>query len=218
MNNAFDTRLFSGAGGLAFLVASVVSWPALAAEPEEAQLLGNVRQLTFEGRRAGEGYFSRDGSLMVFQSEREPGNPFYQIYLMDLDTGDTQRLSTGVGKTTCAWVHPGGEKALFASAHEDPEALAKQREELEKRAAGKDRRYAWSFDPYYDIFEVPAEGGEPVNLTDAFGYDAEGSWSPDGEHILFASNRRAYAEPLSEKEKEILSRDPSYFMDLYIMR
>ncbi len=218
MDNAFDTRLFNGAAGLAFLIASVMSWPAAAAEPEEAQLLGNVRQLTFEGRRAGEGYFSRDGSLMAFQSEREPGNPFYQIYLMDLDTGDTRRLSTGVGKTTCAWVHPGGERALFASTHRDPDALAKQREELEKRAAGKDRRYAWSFDPYYDIFEVPTEGGEPVNLTNAMGYDAEGSWSPDGEHILFASNRRAYAGPLSEKEQEILSRDESYFMDLYIMR
>ena len=218
VDNAFDTRLFNGAGGLAFLIASVVSWPAPAAEPEEAQLLVNVRQMTFEGRRAGEGYFSRDGSLMVFQSEREPGNPFYQIYLMDLDTGDTRRLSTGVGKTTCGWVHPGGEKALFASTHADPEAPAKQREELEKRATGKDRRYAWSFDPQYDIFEVPVAGGEPVNLTNALGYDAEGSWSPDGEQILFASNRHAYAAPLSEKEQEILSRDESYFMDLYIMR
>ena len=218
MDNAFDTRLFNSAGGLAFLIASVVSWPAPAAEPEEAQLLVNVRQLTFEGRRAGEGYFSRDGSLMVFQSEREPGNPFYQIYLMDLDTGDTRRLSTGVGKTTCAWVHPGGEKALFASTHADPKAPAKQREELEKRAAGKDRRYAWSFDTQYDIFEVPIEGGEPVNLTNALGYDAEGSWSPDGEQILFASNRHAYAGPMSEKEQEILERDESYFMDLYIMR
>jgi Tol biopolymer transport system component len=218
VDSALGKRLLNGAGALAFLISAVAPWPTLAAAPEEARLVGNVRQLTFEGRRAGEGYFSRDGSLMVFQSEREPGNPFYQIYLMDLDTGDTRRLSTGVGKTTCAWVHPDGGKALFASAHLDPEARAKQREELEKRAAGKDRRYAWSFDPYYDIFEVPAEGGEPVNLTDAFGYDAEGSWSPDGEHILFASNRRAYAEPLSEKEQEILSRDPSYFMDLYIMR
>jgi Tol biopolymer transport system component len=218
VDNIFSARQFSGAGGLAFLIAFFVSSPALTAEPEEAQLLSNIRQLTFEGRRAGEGYFSRDGSLMIFQSEREPGNPFYQIYLMDLETGDTRRLSPGTGKTTCAWVHPGGDKALFASTHRDPEALAKQREELEKRAAGTGRRYAWSFDPHYDIFEVPVTGGPPVKLTDALGYDAEGSWSPDGEHILFASNRHAYAGPLSENEQEILSRDPSYFMDLYIMR
>jgi len=218
VDNAFSPRLFSGAGGLAFLIASVVSSPALTAEPEEARLLSSVRQLTFEGRRAGEGYFSRDGAQMVFQSEREPGNPFYQIYLMDLETGDTRRLSTGVGKTTCAWIHPGGDKTLFASTHRDPDALSKQREELEERAAGTGRRYAWSFDPHYDIFEVPLAGGEPVKLTDAYGYDAEGSWSPDGEHILFASNRHAYAGPLSESEQEILERDPSYFMDLYIMR
>ena len=130
VDNAFSPRLFSGAGGLAFLIASVVSSPALTAEPEEARLLSSVRQLTFEGRRAGEGYFSRDGAQMVFQSEREPGNPFYQIYLMDLETGDTRRLSPGTGKTTCAWIHPGGDKALFASTHRDPDALSKQREEL----------------------------------------------------------------------------------------
>lgn len=190
----------------------------LAAETEEARLLSDVRQLTFEGRRAGEGYFSSDGTQMIFQSEREPENPFYQIYLMDLETGDTRRISTGVGKTTCAWIHPSGEKLLFASSHLDPAARKKQREELEKRAAGKTRGYSWSFDEYYDIFEVPTEGGEAVNLTNALGYDAEGSWSPDGEHILFASNRHAYEETLSAEEQEILEKDASYFMELYIMK
>lgn len=32
---------------------------------------------------------------MVFQSEREAENPFYQIYLMDLETGDVERVSPG---------------------------------------------------------------------------------------------------------------------------
>ena len=103
-------------------------------------------------------------------------------------------------------------------AHLDPEARDKQQAEIEKRASGKGRRYSWSFDPHYDIFEVPVDGGDMVNLTKAHGYDAEGSWSPDGRTILFASNRHAYSEELSEKEKEILTRDPSYFMDLYVMR
>ena len=107
-----------------------------AATAREAELLSNVRQLTFEGRRAGEGYFSRDGSQLVFQSEREPGNPFFQIYLMDLETGDVERVSPGHGKTTCAWIHPSGAKVLFASTHEDPEARAKQKAEIEERASG----------------------------------------------------------------------------------
>ena len=63
----------------------------LAAAPLAAQsdsLLANPRQLTFSGKRAGEGYFSADGKRMVFQSERDPANPFYQIYLLDFATGE----------------------------------------------------------------------------------------------------------------------------------
>ena len=80
----------------------------------EADFVSGVRQLTFEGKRAGEGYFNKDGTKMVFQSEREAGNPFYQIYVLDLETGDTERISPGTGKTTCAWMHPDGERVMFA--------------------------------------------------------------------------------------------------------
>jgi len=207
-------------GALALLLGlgAVTAAPAAAAGPEESALLSNLRQLTFEGARAGEGYFSRDGTQLIFQSEREPGNPFYQIYLMDLETGDTRRVSPGTGKTTCSWIHPDGTKVLFASTHLDPEAKEKQAAELAERAAGTARRYSWSFDPWYDIFEMPVAGGDLVNLTNAMGYDAEGSWSPDGQHILFASNRQAYERNLGAAEQEILARDPSYFMDLYVMR
>ncbi|MEM8951240.1 MAG: M28 family peptidase [Pseudomonadota bacterium] len=184
----------------------------------EAELLGGIRQLTFEGRRAGEGYFSADGTKLVFQSEREPDNPFYQIYLMDLETGDTERLSTGVGKTTCAWLHPDNERMLFASTHMDPEALAKQAQEFAERLKAG-RRYSWSFDEQYDIYERAIDGsGELINLTDAVGYDAEASYSPDGEEILFASNRHAYDGPLSPEDQARLEKDPSYFMDLYVMK
>ncbi len=96
------------------------------AAQSEARLLTSSRQLTFEGRRAGEGYFSADGSRMVFQSEREPGNPFFQIYWMDLETGDVQRISPGYGKTTCAWIHSDGRRVLFASTHADAESRQKQ--------------------------------------------------------------------------------------------
>ena len=98
---------------------------AVAAKPRasrSAPLLGPSRQLTFSGRRTGEGYFSADGRRLVFQSEREPGNPFYQIYLMEIESGAVQRISPGVGKTTCAWIHPGGDRVLFASTHLDPAA------------------------------------------------------------------------------------------------
>ena len=73
---------------------------------EEARFISNPRQLIYEGKRSGEGYFSNDGKMLIFQSEREEGNPFYQIYLLDLETGDVRRVSSGVGKTTCGFLRP----------------------------------------------------------------------------------------------------------------
>src|SRR5262245_47531363 len=126
--------------------------PAEPAEPPEAHLLTRVRQLTFEGRRSGEGYFSADGKRLVFQSEREPGNPFYQIYELDLQSGDTRRVSPGTGKTTCAFPRPGSQEVLFASTHHDPASPELQRKELEARQAGRERRYAWDYDPEMELY------------------------------------------------------------------
>src|SRR5687767_9255279 len=75
----------------------------------EVDFLSRVRRLTIEGRRAGEGYWSPDGQRLVFQSEREPGNPFYQIYALDLASGETKRISPGYGKTTCSFFRPGSD-------------------------------------------------------------------------------------------------------------
>ncbi len=158
-------------------------------------LLTRVRPLTLEGARSGEGYFNRDGSAMVFQSEREPGNPFFQIYWMDLRTGEVERLSPGYGKTTCAWVHPTGDRVLFASTHEDPDARKKQEAELELRASGKERRYRWDYDAHYELYTIFREGverGALQRLTRAPGYVAEDSFSPDGAIIVFASICHAY--------------------------
>lgn len=198
---------------LSLFAAFAVAGPLLA----EASPIQNARQLTFEGARAGEGYFSADGARMIFQSEREPGNPFYQIYVLDLETGDIDRVSPGVGKTTCAWLHPSGDRALFASTQFDPAAQAKMQAELDFRASGQTRRYSWDYDPAYDIVEADLATGAYRRLTDAEGYDAEGSYSPDGTRIVFASNRRAYARDLSPEGAARLERDPAYFMDLYVM-
>jgi len=187
-----------------------------AASPPTTRFHHDTRQLTFAGRRSGEGYFSPDGREIVFQSEREPGNPFYQIYRLDLETGETRRVSPGRGRTTCGWIHPDGEATLFASTHLDPEAIAKQDQELEQRARGESRRYAWDFDDHYDLFL--SHGGGPLErLTQARGYDAEGAFSPDGRSIVFASNRHAYGAALSPEERERLAEDPSFFIDLYLL-
>jgi len=188
------------------------------AEDMEKRFLAGVRQLTFEGKRSGEGYYAADGKQMVFQSEREVDNPFYQIYWMDMETGDSQRVSPGYGKTTCAWIHPSGQTVLFASTQFDPDARKKMEEELAFRASGQTRRYAWDYDATYDLVEWDRATGQYRRLTDAVGYDAEASYSPDGQWIVFASNRGAYSGELSESQKQLFEQDPSSAVDLYLMR
>ncbi|HTD85622.1 MAG TPA: peptidase M28, partial [Candidatus Binatia bacterium] len=180
---------------------------AVAAAQDESAFLKNVRQLTFEGKRSGEGYFSPDGKWLIFQSEREPDNPFYQIFIMDLESGNTHRVSPGVGKTTCGFFRPNSDEVLFASTHLDPKAKAKQKAELEFRASGKERRYAWDYDEQMDIFSCRRDGTGVKRLTDARGYDAEAAYSPDGTKIVFCSLRNAPAGVT----------DPSVYGEIYIM-
>lgn len=191
--------------------------PAQADTPSEAGFLQDTRQLILSGKRSGEGYFSADGKQLIFQSERDPKNPFFQIYLMDLESGETRSVSNGTGKTTCAWLHPDGKKALYSSTHHDPQSAQLQQAELDFRASGKQRRYSWDYDPQYEIYQTDLSSGKATALTQALGYDAEASYSPDGKHIVFASNRAAYQRPLNAQDKQRLAQDPAYFMDLYIM-
>ncbi len=197
---------------------------------DESILLTRTRQLTFAGLRAGEGYFSPDGTHLTLQSEREPGNPFYQIYDLNLTMGDVRRISPGIGKTTCSFFQPGTGAIIFSSTHHDPRSEEFQREELEFRSSGQERRYAWDYDLEMDIYIAPGPAvalAEPdgtvdpkelVRLTEARGYDAEASFSPDGEWIVFSSNRQAYDHELSEEELALLDFDPAYFAEIYIMR
>ena len=52
---------------VAFVLTAQADEPAA----QEGRLLSSTRQVTFARKRAGEGYFSADGSKMIFQSERE---------------------------------------------------------------------------------------------------------------------------------------------------
>lgn len=180
--------------------------------------LNKQRQLTFDGKRAGEGYFSPDGRQLIFQSEREPGNPFYQIYILDLESGETHRVSPGTGKTTCAFFQPESDRVIFASTHLDADATQKQEDEFEVRASGHARRYSWDYDENFDIFSVQRDGDTLKRLTKSPGYDAEAAFSPDGKRIVFCTLRDAYPiDELSADDRTRIETDPAYFGEIYIM-
>ena len=123
------------------------------------------------------------------------------------------------GKTTCAFFRPGSDGDIeFASTHADPKSKQLQDEENAFRASGKERRYSWDYDPEMDIYVYGGRTGTLTRLTTARGYDAEGSYSPDGQWIVFTSMRDAYNRTLTDAEKKQLETDPSYFAEIYIMK
>lgn len=166
--------------------------PDQAAASVESQFLGDVRQVTSGFEKAGEGYFSPDGTQIIYQAIRAD-YPFYQIYTQPLAGGEPKLISSGRGRTTCSNFSPDGKRLLFASSHLDPKMDKTEAEAIrqaeEDRKSGVRRRYSWDFDPYIDIFESDLDGKILRQLTDAKGYDAEGAYSTDGKQIAFCSDR-----------------------------
>src|SRR5438270_10630158 len=91
------------------LAPDAVEWQKL-----EAVHLRDIRQVTHDFARAGEGYFAPDGKRIIFQAEEKgTGNPFYQIFVQDLSSGSYRRVSPGRGRTTCSYFSPDGKKIIF---------------------------------------------------------------------------------------------------------
>ncbi len=54
--------------------------------------------------------------------------------------------------------------------------------------------FTGQYDGNFDVFVMPAEGGEPRRLTWHPGPDIAEGWVPDGKKVLFRSGREAYAD------------------------
>jgi Tol biopolymer transport system component len=142
--------------------------------------LKDIRQLTFGGENA-EAYFSPDGKKLIYQYTPERGGCDQQ-YIMDLTTGESKRVSSGNGRTTCGYFsYPNGERIIYAST----EAAGAECPPPPDRSRG----YIWGVFPSYDIYIANADGSNKKRLTTTNGYDAEGVWCHKGGKILFTSVR-----------------------------
>lgn len=158
---------------------------AIAQEPppqllhEQEIHLRNVRQLTFGGENA-EAYWSPDGKQLILQSKRDDLE-CDQIFIMDADGSNARMVSTGEGRTTCAYFFPDGKRILYASTHlASPQC---------PKPPDFSRGYMWKLYAGFEIFSATPDGGDLVRLTNHSGYDAEATVSPDGSSIIFTSLR-----------------------------
>lgn len=150
--------------------------------------LKNIRQLTFGGDNA-EAYWSFDNTMLVFQSTNikwdvECDQIFYTRPFEEImRDSKPPMISTGKGRTTCAYFMPGDTTVVYASTHLGDEACPPR---PERRADGK---YVWPIYDDFDIFVTDLEGNIVKQLTDEPGYDAEATVSPKGDKIVFTSLR-----------------------------
>lgn len=161
---------------------------AFAPEPGERHFR-TLRMLTFGGENA-EAYYSADGGRLIFQSTPR-GASCDQIYIMDVDGSGRHRVSSGSGRTTCAYFFPSGDRILYSSTHlSGPECPPRP---------DYSQGYVWPLYDY-DIFTARPDGSDLRRLTDSPGYDAEATISEDGRHIVFTSVR--------DGDLELYSMDP----------
>ncbi len=170
----------------------------------EGAVLVDPVQLTFPDRfvKAGESYFSPDGSKVIFQAVEQPPAgeapaDFYAMFVADTvrdDDGRTRaienirRISPEGSANTCGWFHPVDPNiVIFGSTVEPPR---------DESAPGYQRgtgRYRWQFPPEMRIVAVDLSeaDGSVESLENVVGdgtsYVAEGSFSPDGRHLLYTS-------------------------------
>ena len=167
--------------------------------PDEISSIGEPVLLTDPDvfLKAGESYFDPDTKRIIFQAIEHPDegqepDDDYGMYLADLVidsngiiTGikHVQRISNEGSANTCGWFHPSEDSlVMFATTMT---ALVDGDVPGYQRGSG---RYRWAFPPKMNIsaFDIDTKTFSPL-VTDDEHYLAEGSWSPDGRHLLYCS-------------------------------
>ena len=141
--------------------------------------LSNIRMLTDGGENA-EAYLSFNEKELIYQATVGELK-CDQIFTMNINGSDKKLVSTGNGRTTCAYFLPGDEKIIYSSTHlADVDCPAPP-----DRAKG----YVWQLYNSFNIFSANADGTNVTQLTFSEKYDAEATVSPQGDKIVFTSTR-----------------------------
>jgi tricorn protease-like protein len=172
----------------------------------------NIQQLTFGGDNA-EAYFGFDNEHIAFQrTNKDEGIKCDQIFFGKVpamgEKFEYNMVSTGKGRTTCAYIMPDKKHVLYASTHLGADTCPP----VPDRKVVK--KYVWPIYDSYDIFVADLKGKVTKQLTKTPGYDGEAVISRDGKKILFTSMRNGdldlYTMDIDGKNVKQITKDLGY--------
>ncbi|MEX2145428.1 MAG: Tol-Pal system beta propeller repeat protein TolB [Candidatus Rokuibacteriota bacterium] len=144
--------------------------------------------------------FSPDGRSLAMTLSKD-GNP--EIYVLTLATGTMRRLTRHAGiDTEPAWAPTGRQMAFISDRGGSPHLYVMDAEGANVRrltAGGFHTQPRWSpkgdtivytsRQSVHDLWAIDADGSNPRRLTGGTGDNQGATWSPNGRHLAFQSNR-----------------------------
>lgn len=171
-----------------------------------------------------ETFFNGFANRIMSHEQRVEGGA--QIAVINADGTEFRTITTGANNNGFPSMAPDGRRFVYRTFGPDGEGLRIMN--IDTRAVttltnGYDNFPLWSpkgdrimfsrvVDGDYEIFSIAPDGSGLKRLTTAIGNDAHQGWSPDGEHIVFASSRMGF------KDEGAYTDAPQPYGELFVMK